>query len=255
MKMFKKIFIFFLLLIAFSCNKELKKLPVSIENRYFHIPYCHSINITDLTNINEKIQKLSKASLRKKLGDSVSNTLVFKGAQILSDKPLSIIEKQGVIDILLYGNDSITNSDQKKCNFPYNYPVYKIYYSLKMPKVGIENIELEFIIDSKDSIIKNVNFPSYHHNKNIAVIPIDSVYSEIKRRSISRKNLIIDAWYSKDNDAIFWSVKTIISQGSILGGGCIPEIEYHFQINSKTGEITPFRKNNRDAYFLDRFNN
>ncbi len=252
--MLKKIFTFFLLILIFSCNQKLERQSVSIASHYNHIPYCHSINITNPINIPEDIKKLSQASLRQKLGDSISKLLVFESTQILSDKPLSIIEKQGVTDIIMYGNDSITVSNSKKCNFAYNYPIHRMFYTLQLPEVGLKDIKLNLIIDSKNSILNTIRFPTHNYNRNkLDIIPIDSVYSEVERREISRKKLHLDAWYSQNKDVLFWSVETIISQGSILGGGCIPEVEYHFQINSKTGEIITFSENNKEAYFLDRY--
>lgn len=253
--MLKKIFTFFLLITLLSCNQKLERQSASFTNNYNHIPYCHSIDIINPINIPENIKKLSKTSLREKLGGSISNQLIFESTQILSDKPLSIIEKQGVTDIILYGNDSITVSNSKKCDFAYNYPIYRMLYTLQLPEVGLKDIKLDLVIDSKDRIINDLNFPSYNYNSNnLDIIPIDSVYSEIERHGISRKNLHIDAWYSQDKDALFWSVETIVSQGSILGGGCSPNVNLHFQMNSKNGEIIPFTNNNKDSYFLDRFN-
>ncbi len=253
--MTKRILIAFLMVLAFSCNQKTKTDIVSLETKYFHVPFCHSIKIKDSNNISQKIWELSRYYLRNKLGDSVSKLLIFDRARILSDSSLRIIEKKSLSNIVLYGNDSITISDSKNCIFPYKYPIYKLYYNLSLPNSGIEHINLELTLDNEGAILNNIGFPSFDYHKNsIDILPIDSVHAAIKRRGIPLKKLNISAWYSHQKDVIFWSVGTIKSQGSILGGGCIPEITNHFQLNSKTGETVDYSSYNEDLYFLDRFN-
>jgi len=254
MNQLKNILIYIILTTIFSCNQKSKIGSIAFETYYFHIPYCHSTDITDSTYISESLWRVSKEVLKKKIGINLSEKLIFNGMQIISDQPLRIIQDKGFEDILLYGNDSITVSNSTNCDFPYNYPIHKLYYTLELPEVGLDSIPLELIIDRNDSIIRPINFPSYDYEKNaLYLIPIDSVYSEIERRGISKKNLIIRSWYSRDKEVLFWSVETFIGQGSVLGGSCSPTMKLHFQMNSKNGEVINFSENIRDTYFLDRF--
>lgn len=251
----RKFLILFLFVLAFSCNQKTKTDTVSLETNYFHIPFCHSVEIRDSNNLSQKVREQSRISLRQKLGDSLNKLLIFDSARVLSDSSLRIIEKKTMTDIVLYGKDSMTISNSKNCFFPYNYPIYKLYYNLKLQKTGLENINLELTIDNKGAILNNIGFPSYDFNKNrFTLLPIDSVYAEIKRRGIPLKKLNISAWYSKEEDVIFWSVETFLSQGSVLKGGCLPIVEHHFRMNSNNGNIMEYSQETEKAYSLDRFN-
>ncbi|CAM1363307.1 hypothetical protein [Tenacibaculum xiamenense] len=235
-----------------SCDKySREKYPQKVSKResYKHINSCYSEEFNNLSEIPDNIQHKINKFLIKRLEVDNFKKLNFKTGFILSNAPIKIItneKKESITDLL--GQDM----NKEDCDTILNFPIYSVYYELEKLKLGIEKMGFNLMVDKNGKCIKDIDFPKVNFANNI--IPIDSVHSELIRRKISPKKLHIDFWFDNRKDTFFWATSTVISEGSILGSSCFPNVQYHFKMNAKSGEITEYNFEKREDYFSRRDN-
>lgn len=248
-----KVLCFLLLIILLaSCNKfSREKYPqlVSKTESYKHINSCYSVEFDSFNKIPIEIQSNIISFFNNRLGNKNFKKLEFKTGYILSDQPIKIEKtknKSGILELLGH------HKQKSNCDSILDFPIYSVIYNFKKPEIGIDKIGLNLMLDKNGKIIKDIDFPKAEFADKI--IPIDSVHSELIRRKIPYKKLNIDLWFDKRTESFIWSTKTLISQGSIIGPSCFPQVDYHFKMNANNGEITEFDYKKREDYFFGRDN-
>jgi len=248
-----KILSFLLLIILFaSCDKySREKYPqfASKTESYKYIDNCYSAEFESLDKIPHEIRNKISTYLKNRLGKDNFQELKFDNGYVLSDKPIEIESIKSESNILvLLGQDK----EKTDCDSILDFPIYSVVYELKIPKLGIEKIGLNLMLDKNGKLIKDIDFPKAEFADRI--IPIDSVHSELIRRKIPYKKLNIDLWFDKRTESFIWSTYTLIREGSIMGPSCFPEVNYHFKMNANEGEITEYIFEKREDYFFGRDN-
>ncbi len=248
-----KSWLFLILIIVFtSCDKySREKYPQLVSKResYKEINSCYSKEFHNFNQIPGTIQNRINRHLTKRLGINNFKELKFKNGFILSNVPIKIKTNNKSVSIADLLGKEVNKQD---CDTILISPIYSVYHELEKPELGIEKISFNLMIDKNGKCIKDIDFPKVNFANNI--IPIDSVHSELIRRKISPKKLHIDFWFDNRKDTFFWATSTVISEGSILGPSCFPNVQYHFKMNAKSGEITEYNFQNREDYFFGKYN-
>ncbi|WP_025665536.1 hypothetical protein [Aquimarina megaterium] len=244
-----KILSFLLLIILLaSCDKySREKYPqfVSKTESYKYINSCYSAEFENLDKIPPEIRNRISNFLKARLGKDNFQQLEFDNGYVLSDKPIEIERTENESSFLaLLGQ----NKEKTDCDTILDFPIYSVVYQLKIPKIGIEKVGLNLMLDKNGKLIKDIDFPKAEFADRI--ILIDSVHSELIRRKISYKKLNIDLWFDKRTESFVWSTSTLIREGSIMGPSCFPEVSYHFKMNANNGEITEFDNRQPNDYFF-----
>jgi hypothetical protein len=235
----KLLIFFFTLFLLFSCNKTSKDkypLVVSSEVGIYSINSCYELEIQNSKKIPKKIKNLVSKYFRKRIGKGNFQKLNFSHGYINSNKPYLNFKNE--IDELIYITKE-KDCDTEYIDTMYNYPTYNLIYSLKLEKIGIEKLELNIAIDSNGKIIKGIEYPAKPFLMD-NLIPIDSINQLLIERKISPKKLEVEFIYDDQQKSFFWTTRTIISNGSILGSSCIPSYKRHFDIDAISGKIKEF---------------
>src|SRR5690606_4120589 len=115
--------------------------------------------------------------LRKRLGNKYFRKLEFVSGKVFLNETDANPDTTKKLLLAV-----IKSKPTSGCDTTMNYPIYSIIYHLKIPEIGIENIELNVVIDKKGTPIKDIDFPLREFADNI--IPIDKVHSLLIKRKI-----------------------------------------------------------------------
>ncbi|MBV1925238.1 MAG: hypothetical protein KUG49_01855 [Dokdonia sp.] len=210
----------------------------------------HELRLDNLNETPIYIQNKIIEHLKNRLGDNNYGQLNHYSTYIYSNEPIKRSAPGSLMDVMRYGNDTITTVTGKGIDSIYDYPLYATNFELNIPELNIKELALQLVIDKNAEIVKDIEYPE-NGFKNF--IPIDSIHSELIRRKIASKKLSIHLTYSEKGQTFIWSAATVISQGSILGGGCIPEVDDHFKMDAFSGHITEYTSETREEYFSDLY--
>lgn len=202
-------------MIITSCNKFSEEYPQPeiMTNGILHIGNCPSQSIKKLNQVPNNIQIAINEYLNKKVGEEYFKELKFD-----------------------FG--TVYTNENSECYKSYNYPVYSVGYKLNFKELGLNNFPLLFIMDNNGKIIDHAIFPNItNRNEKLNLISLDSIYSLVKKKDIAAEKLNIEFFYNKQDKTYVWTVKTFLN-GGIAGPSCIPEYEYHFNVNALSGELS-----------------
>lgn len=206
---------------------------VSKTGTYEHIESCYFMQSGDISLYPKNVKDSIESYYEKRIGKEYSKRLKFNFGYIHSNKPIQDFRNKTLIDSIFDYEERL-----KICDTTYNYPVYTSAYSLVMEEIGIKELGLNLVIDSKGKIIKDFQFPHFKENINeIKIISIDSVISILIKRKISNENLYIDIEYDNETGNLFWKPKTDLYPND---QSCIITLKTHFSMDMFTGEIKEF---------------